>query len=195
MMLGLLFCLVLGEKLQPNTLSAAFRTSLTQLERTYGDRATNLYGLISLNVFRVGTLAMTLYAFTYSRAPFSILVFLYIALGVIGFVVLKSFVSWLISYTFDLRRATVLFAPQYDNIWTILCVLLYPVTLLHMNIGGHVLQWVLLALTLLFVILTAFKFWQYYFSAGLSWLYLTVYIVTLEILPLGAIWYAAGVFT
>ncbi len=187
LMLGLLLCLVLSEVLQPDSFSSVFRSTFTRLERVYGDRARNFYGVLLLNTFRIGTVAMALYVFTYSHAPFSLLTYGSIILLIIAIILVKMLVSGLVSYTFELGRTTALFLPQYDNLWTILCLLLYPVTLLCINLESAVLLWVAIGIVALFVALMLYKIMQYFYAGPKSLLYLMIYVVTLELLPLGAI--------
>jgi len=186
-MLGLLVCFVLSEVLQPETLRAAFRTTFTKMERIYGDRARNLYGVILLNLFRIGTFAMALYAFTYHSAPFSLRTYGIIIGVVLAVLTVRAAVSWLVAYTFELQRTVVIYLPQYDNLWTMLCVLLYPAILLCINFSGEAFHWLAIAIGALFVGVMIFKIVQYFYAGPQSVLYLLIYVVTLELLPLGAI--------
>lgn len=195
MMFGLLLCLILSEVLQPDTFRSVFRTTFTRMERIYGDRARNLYGVVLLNIFRVGTLAMALYVFSYRNAPFSLHTYGYIILLIIGILAVKVIVSMLISYTFELRQTTLFFLPQYDNLWTILCLLLYPVTLLRITITGTALFWITLGILALFLALILFKITQYFYTGLQSLVYLLIYVVTLELLPLGAIIFTTRLLT
>lgn len=195
LMLGLLLCLVLGEVLQPETLKLAFRTTFSKAERMYGDRAKSIYGLTFLNIFRVGTVAMALYVYSYHTSPFAITTFGLLMLLVIAFVGIKSVLSMLVSYTFNLRKMTALYGPQYNNLWTVLCVLLYPIILLYINVPHVALLWLPVVLLILFVVLLVIKSWQYYYAGPLSLVYLLIYIMTLELLPMGALWFTTNSLT
>ena len=187
-MFFLLACGVLSEVLQPGTLRLAFRTTFTRLERTFGDRANNFMSRLLLNIFRVGTLAMSLYVFTYHSSPFSLLTYCYVALLIVAVVLVKTILSLLVSYTFEMRRATTAFLPQYDNLWTILCVLLYPLNLLYINIlQNSVFFWIFVVVVAMFVIMMIFKLLQNFYTGSQSLLYLFLYTVTLELVPLGII--------
>ena len=187
LMFGLLLCVTMAEVLQPETLRLAFRTTFTKLDRTYGDRASDLISSVLLNVFRVGSLAMALYVFTWHREPFSILTFGGIVLLILGIVSVKVLCSFLVAYTYEMRGAAATYLPQYGNLWTMLCVLLYPLTLLYINIPESVvLRWFPLIIIGLFVVMILFKLLQYFYAGFRSLIYLLVYWVTLELLPLGA---------
>ena len=193
LMFFLLLCAVLAEVLQPGTLRLAFRTTFTRMERTFGDRAANFMGSLLLNTFRIGTLAMSLYLFMYHSTPFSILTYVYIVLLIVGVVLVKAMLSWLVSYTFGMRRSLSAFMPQYDSLWTILCILLYPLDLIYINVlGSTFLHWVSLAAVALFVSLLIFKLLQNFYAGPRSLLYLLIYMVTLEFLPIGAIFYSVS---
>ena len=188
LMFALLLCGVLAEVLQPGTLRLAFRTTFTRLERTFGDRANNFMGSLLLNIFRVGTLAMSLYVFLYRNEPFSIVTYGYIILLIMAVLLLKVICVWWVSYTFDMRRAVSACVPQYDSLWTILCLLLYPINLLYINtLGAPNLRWMPIVALVLFGGLVVFKMLQNFYSGLRSLLYLLLYIVTLEFLPLGAL--------
>ena len=188
LMFFLLLCVVLAEVLQPGTLRLAFRTTFTRLERTFGDRANNFMSSLLMNTFRVGTIAMALYVFFYHSAPFSMLTYCYIVVLLVGILFVKMLVSWLVSYTFEMRRSMVVFLPQYDNLWTILSIVLYPLTLLYINVSGSVaLYWICVAAVVLFVVMIVFKMMQNYYTGPQSLIYLVLYVLTLEFVPFGAI--------
>ena len=193
LMFFLLLCGVLAEVLQPGTLKLAFRTTFTRLERTFGDRANNFMSSLLLNVFRIGTLAMSLYVFTYHALSFSLLTYTYIVLLIIAIVLVKNLLVWLVSYTFEMRRATMTFLPQYDNLWTIFCLVLYPINLLYINVlQGAAFFWVFMAIVIVFVLLMMFKFLQNFYTGLQSLPYLFLYMLTLELVPLGAILLSAN---
>ena len=193
LMFALLLCLALTEVLQPDTLRTAFRSTFTKLERTYGDRASDVVGSLLLNIFRIGTLAMTLYVFTWQRTPFSMKTYGLIILVILGIVTVKTLCMWVVSLTFEMRSMAALYIPQYGNLWTIFCVLLYPVTLLYINMPESVvLRWLPVGIVGIFVVVMAYKLLQYFYAGARSLIYLLVYWVTLELLPLGVGFVAAS---
>lgn len=188
LMFFLLLCGVLSEALQPGSLRLAFRTTFTRLERTFGDRATNFMSSLLLNLFRIGTIAMSLYLYAYQHSPFSMLTFGYVILLILAILLVKMTLSWLVSYTFEMRRSANAFLPQYDNLWTILCVLLYPLNLLYINVSqGEFIYWASIVAAGLFVGLLVFKLLQNFYAGPRSLVYLLLYLVTLELVPFGAI--------
>lgn len=187
LMFVLLLNLILSEVLQPGLVRASFRATFTKMERMFGDQSINFMANLTLNIFRVGTLAMALYVFTYHHAPFSFLTYVYIILIIGGVLAVKAFFGWLVSYTFELHRTAALYVPQYNNLWTILCMTLYPITLLYINVAEwSFLAWLPMTVIIVFVALLLFKQLQYFYAGFSSLLYLIVYTVTLELLPIGA---------
>lgn len=187
LMLCLLLCLVVASVQQPDTIRMSFRTTFSRMERIYGDSAVNIWGAIALVVFRLGVIAMTLYLACYEQGHFSILTYFLIILIVLAFVALKSVIVWLLSYVFELKGNTNFYMPQYSNIWTAFCIVLYPFLLIMINIGNTaVMRWMLLAVAILFCIDVIVKLVQHYYSGLNSLPYIALYALTLEIIPMTA---------
>ena len=163
-MLGLLLCIVMAEVLQPETIRMSFRTTFSRMERMFGDSAVNFWGVIALTIYRVSIIAFALYLACYTHGEFSFLSYVYVILIVIAFVAIKSIAAWLLSYTFDLKRVTALYLPQYSTLWTAFSIVLYPIVLVFINIGHHrIFQWLLLALAALFCIDVIIKLLQHFY--------------------------------
>ncbi len=188
LMLGLLLCLVMAEVLQPETIKMSFRTTFSRMERMFGDSAVNFWGAVALNIYRLSIVALTLYLVCYTGGEFSILTFGLIFLIVIAFVAVKSIFAWILSYTFDLKRVTALYMPQYSNLWTALCIVLYPVLLVLINVGHHnFFRWLILIIAGLFCIDILIKLVQHFYQGLNSLGYIALYTLTLEIIPLAAL--------
>ena len=187
LMLGLLLCIVMAEVLQPGTIRTAFRTTFSRMERIYGDSAVNFWGAVALTLFRLGTIALALYLVCYHQGDFSIRTYALITLIVIAFVAIKSVCSWLLSYVFDLKRDVALYTPQYSSLWTALCIVLYPVLLLYINIGqDNIIRWIILILIILFGVDIIIKLLQHFYNGLASLGYIALYTLTLEIIPFTA---------
>lgn len=190
LMLVLLLCMVMAEVLQPETIRTSFRTTFSRMQRMFGDSAVNFLGAVALTVFRVCVIALTLYLACYEEGSFSILTYGWIILIVIAFVLIKSLSAWIISYTFDLKRDTALYMPQYSNLWTALCIVLYPVLLVTINIGYNgVIRWIMLAIAALFCIEVVIKLIQHFYTGVQSLGYIALYTLTLEIVPATAMFF------
>ncbi len=187
LMVGLLFCMVAAEVLQPDTIRTSFRTTFSRMQRMYGDSAVNFWGAVALNLFRVGIVALTLYLACYAQGEFAFRTFVLAVLIVFAFVAVKSLFTWLVSYTFDLKRDTALYMPQYSNLWTALCIVLYPILLLTINIGhNNIMKWVFAAIAALFCIDVVIKLVQHFYNGLGSIGYILLYTLTLEVIPITA---------
>ena len=143
--------------------------------------------MLLTSVFRVCIIALTLYLACYEEGAFSILTFGWIILIVIAFVAIKSVSAWIVSYTFDLKRDTAQYMPQYSNLWTALCIVLYPVLLITINIGHNgVIRWIILGIAALFCIDVIVKLIQHFYNGLQSLGYIALYTLTLEIIPAAA---------
>ena len=104
------------------------------------------------------------------------------------------FFGWLVGYTFELRRVTDLYIPHYDNLWTVLAVLLYPFVLLFIHLNDSIIMpWLILALVGVFAMAVMIKLFMHFYAGAQSVVYIIVYMVTLEILPLAALFYGATI--
>ena len=187
LMLGLLLCMIMAEVLQPETIRTSFRTTFSHMQRMFGDSAVNFWGAVALTIYRVCIVALTLYLACYEKGTFSLLTYGWIILIVIAFVAIKSLSAWLVSYTFDLKRDTALYMPQYSNLWTALCIVLYPVLLITINIGHNsIIRWIILAIVALFCIDVIIKLVQHFYNGLQSLGYIALYTLTLEIIPAAA---------
>lgn len=187
LMLGLLLCMIMAEVLQPETIRTSFRTTFSHMQRMFGDSAVNFWGAVALTIYRVCIIALTLYLACYEKGTFSLLTYGWIILIVIAFVAIKSLCAWLVSYTFDLKRDTALYMPQYSNLWTALCIVLYPVLLITINIGHNsIIRWIILAIVALFCIDVIIKLVQHFYNGLQSLGYIALYTLTLEIIPAAA---------
>ncbi len=184
LMFALLVCIVMAEALQPETIRTSFRTTFSRMQRMYGDSAVNFWGLVALTLFRLCVVALTLYLFCYTQGEFSILTYGTIILVVIAFVAVKSLFAWIITYVFDLKPNTNLYMPQYSNLWTAACVVLYPILLLMINFGEQtIMKWIIVGIAALFCAGVIVKLLQHYFNGISSLGYILLYTLTLEIIP------------
>jgi len=192
-MFGLLICLVFAEWQQLGTVSAAFRTTFSRIERIYGDSASSLVGRIFLNIFRIGTLALAVYLGTHDgNSGIVVRGYLYVVLLLLAVEFVKMFFGWLVGYTFELRRSMDVYLSHYDNLWTVLAILLYPILLLDIHIFGNtVIPWLLLSVGILFVLAVFIKMMMHFYRGVQTAPYVALYMVTLEILPLVVIVYGA----
>lgn len=190
-MFGTMICLLLTEWQQPGTILNAFRTTFTRLERMYGDSGTSILGEIFLNTFRIGTIALAITLITY-KVDFHFIHFAMVIGIIFAVMLLKMFLSWLVDFTFELRRTVAVYLPHYDNLWTVLAMLLYPVVLVYIHLSDNiVMPYLLGGIVAFFMLAVLIKLVMYFYNGVRSALYIGLYMITLEILPFALIVAAA----
>lgn len=190
-MLILLVMAVLVEAHQKGNYRQILRSLTSKSERDYGDATMDWIAATMLTVYRVGILSMMLYI-VFFHSPYSQF---YTYLAIMGIVVLvfaiKMLLSWLCSYTFSQLRRFVSAAQQMDNIITVVCLALYPVTLLAINYEGGLWLYLLIgAIALGYVVLVVYKLVMIFMVKPLSVFYIILYFLTLEVLPWSIIIFA-----
>ena len=190
MMLALLLFAVLGEWLQPGIISQAPGAMVVRAERSYKDAPANTIGQLLLALFRIGCLAMGICLCLEPEGRFSFVSFAVVCGLIFGMLMVKMLCNVLLNYTFEISR---LFAGPYElyaNIATLTCLVLYPALLLTMHFGtvtSH--RHVLAGATVLFLALWAYRSFRLFVISPKAMGYWALYIGTLEILPLGALYF------
>ena len=162
-MLVLLLFAVLSEWLQPGVIAQSPVSILVRAERTYKDAPTSVMAQILITLFRIGTLAM--------------LICLYFCE----------------SGSFQLSRQFGEIYEHYSNLLTLTVVALYPVLLLFLHIGSAAsYRWLLIITGGVFLLLWLFRSAQQYIRTPMAILYLLVYTLTLEVLPMAGLIYLSA---
>ena len=189
-MLALLLCAVLGELLQPGVISQASSSLLSHNERTYRDAPVNFPGQAMMTLFRIGTIAMGLYLCLYTGGPYRFGVFAALC-GIIGAILIgKMLCNSLLDYTFQISRRFMPAYEQYGDITTITTCILYPVLLVMMRIESLIInRWLIGSVAVLFLLMWLYRLVRNYIQSPMAILYVALYIFTLEVLPLGLLFY------
>lgn len=192
-MLALLLCAVLSEYMQPGVISQAHTSLFSQSDRTYKDAPVNFIGQFMITLFRIGTLAMAVCLSVYTEGNLRFGAFAVIGGITLAVLLVKMACTALVDYTFMLSRR---FAPaygQYSDIATIAVCALFPAVLAVLYIGNQTAaRWVLLGATALFVVMWTYRMVRTYLQSLLAILYIALYIVTLEALPVGVLLYISS---
>ena len=160
MMLALLLCAVLGEMFQPGVISQAHASLLAQNDRTY----------------------------TGGHAGFGV----YAALCglVIAMIVVKMLCNNLLDYTFQISRRFMPPYEQYGDITTIVAYILYPALLVMLRVDDLLVnRWLVGSVIALFLLMWLYRLARNYVQSFAALAYVVLYIGTLEILPLGFLFY------
>ena len=184
-MLFLLLCAILSEFMQPGIILKSGTSLITRTERTYKDAPTNFLGQTLIALFRIGTLAMALCLCFSPSDNFRFVAFLVACGLILAILLLKMLCNIMLDYTFMLTRRFASPYEHYANIATIATCVLYPCLLIVLRIGSQTAGlWILGIATVLFLAMWLYRTVRTLIVSPISILYLTIYICTLELLPL-----------
>lgn len=185
LMLALGFCAVMGEVFQPGVISSASESLFAHANRTYKQAPDNFPGQMLLTLFRIGipALALCLFLDVHSLAAYGVAAAMMVAMMVV-----KRLCDRVLDYTFHLRVAAGGVRTHYANIGTLSSMMLYVCLLVLLQTGSVTAnRWIIGICALLFVMMVTYRLARIYVTDAKAILYLGIYILTLEVLPLGAL--------
>ena len=189
-MLALLLCAVLGELLQPGVISQASSSLLSQNDRTYKNAPTNFPGQVMITMFRIGTAAMGLYLCLYTGGQSGFGVFATLCGLIVALLLVKMLCNNLLDYTFQISRRFMPAYEQYGDITTIATCILYPALLIMLRVDNILMnRWLVDSIAVLFLLMWLYRLARNYIQSLGSILYVGLYLGTLEVLPLGLLFY------
>ncbi|MBR4705051.1 MAG: DUF4271 domain-containing protein [Paludibacteraceae bacterium] len=189
-MLVLLLIAILSEWLQPGVITQAALSLVARTDRTYKEAPANTFGQLFIALFRIGTLALGLCLCLATDGQFSFVGFSVVCGLILGMLLLKMLCNQLLDYTFLLTRRAVAPYEHYANIATLATLVLYPAILILMHVGTPVAgRWVVGIVTILFIGMWLYRSFRLFVTSVRDLLYLMLYVATLEILPLAALYY------
>ena len=184
-MLVLMLFAILSEWLQPGVISKTTESLRTHGDRLYKEVPTNAMAQIFITLFRLGVSALALCLCFSTAGTFSFMAFLAVNGIIIGVLVLKMLCNLWIDYTFMLSRQFGSTFEHYSNIFTMISVALYPLLLVFLHIGTPLMfRWLLGIFAVLFLIVWLYCSARLYVRSPQAIVYLLIYFVTLECLPL-----------
>lgn len=189
-MLVLLLCAILSEVMQPGVILQAPTSLLAQTDRTYKDAPVNLYGQMLISLFRIGTLAMGVYLCIPESIAFRFGIYAAICGVTLGILLVKMLSNAVIGFTFGLSGPMNQSYEHYGDITTLTTCALYPAILVLLRIGDiNASRWVLVIASGLFILMWTYRLIRSYMTDPKAVLYIILYICTLEVLPLGALFF------
>ena len=192
-MLFLLLFAIVGEYMQPGIITQAYQSLRPRIERVYKDAPNNILSQILITFFRIGTLAMALCLCFAEEATFSFAAFAAVSGLIVAVLMVKMLCNALVDYTFILSRRFMPIYEHYANIFTLTTCILYPCLLVLLRVGNEMaVRWVLGIVTIFFVTLWIYRSARTFIQSPLAIIYFLLYIVTLEVLPIGALLYFAS---
>lgn len=188
-MLVLLLCAIVSEWLQPGIITQAHESLIAKTDRTYKESPNTFLGQMLISVFRIGTIAMALCLCVYKGTGFSFAAFAVICGLVVALLLLKMLFNRIIDYTFALSRRFGEAYELYADIVTLAAVALYPIVLAMLRIGTPLLaQWGTGIVAVLFLGMWIYRSARLYIVSPIAVVYLTLYIGTLEVLPIASLY-------
>ena len=194
LMFGLLICAVLAEFLQRGIISQALQSILTRSDRTYKDAPMNFWAQVLITIFRVGVIALAICLCCYTGGTFAFAAFGEVCGLIVGLVVVKMLCQWILDYTFRFSRLFESAYEPYANILTLVTVILYPILLILFRVdSAAVAKWCIGLVAVLFILLWLYRGGRIFIQSPMSILYFVLYLCTLEILPMAALYYLSEI--
>lgn len=183
----LLILQVINQSTQ-NNLVVVLRNVFSRSERFYTNQTRNWMNEIVSTIFSIGVLGLGVYILVNQSVVIRFLTYL----QVLGIVSLVYFLQLLlvhgVGYVFLSPKKKANTIEQYRGIRTIVPLLLYPILLLAINCHNMMVINVLcMLIALIFVGLLLAKSWVLFSQNMRSILYMLLYIVYLEVMPLAII--------
>lgn len=181
--------------LNPVAFVDCFVSVVADMERRYTDAAKS-WGLIVLSlVLRMCTLALAIFCFIYIYSyrldlagvelPFSLSDYLCVLLVISVVYAIKSLLEWLLNIVFCFTPRTMVIYQHYANLFTVVSLLLFPILLFTINFAyPKVIGACLLLVAGVYMLVMMIKMCRIYLHSLRALLYILLYLVTVEILPL-----------
>lgn len=192
-MLALLLCAVLAEYYQPGVITQAPTTLFAHADRMYKEAPVNFMGQLLITLFRLGTpsLALCLCFCPSAHAPFS--AFWAVCGCLLAVILAKMLCNVLLDYTFMLTRRFGAIYEAYANLATTGALLLYPALLVLLRVSDPLIaQWTVGGLAVLYIGTWTFRTIRTCVTSPGAFIYLILYIATLEVLPMSAFIYLSA---
>ena len=189
-LLALLLLLVLNHSPQ-YSLIGSVKNVFSHAERVYGAQSRAWGSEVCEWLFRIGVLAMAVWALTIGDGRLAIgngamgyakVLALVLAVYVVQRLILRG-----VGYVFIQRTQLDSAMEQYNAICSAACVCLYPIVLVVTNVPvAHLAQILCGAVLMAFVGIIVWKSIRLFYTNMLSLLYISLYIIFLEIMPIMA---------
>lgn len=189
LMLSVFLMLVWITIVNPRWITDSLAIMFARVERRYTRTASSRVAEIVSGLFAVCTLAFALYLALYNDRSFKMGTYWAIVGIIVAIGIAKIAIMFGLNGIFRFYKPFKLVVGHYLNIWKMTCFFLYIVSLAALQ-GLSVkvtivLYGVVMALFLLAVTVSAFRTLCF---KPISVLYITIYLLTLEVLPLAALY-------
>ncbi len=194
-MLALLLLLVLNHSPQ-YSLIGSVKNVFSHAERVYGAQSRAWGSEVCEWLFRIGVLAMAVWILAIGNGRLAIgngaMGYAKVLGVVLGVYIVQRLVLRGVGYVFVSRKLLSTAMEQYNAICSAACVCLYPIVLVVMNVpAAHLAQILCGAVLVAFVGMIVWKSIRLFYTNILSLLYILLYIIFLEIMPIMVIFSVA----
>ena len=155
----------------------------SQAERTYSFRARAWADEITLRGFQLGIVAMAILMWIHPMNVSHPIIYAKVLGVLLGTYVVQSILVHIVAWVFLSTKRMDAVLEQRNNIRTLVCIGIYPILLLWMNVSVIPSLFLGLIIVLFFIMLIG-KSLQLFYTNPLSILYILLYIFCLEILPI-----------
>lgn len=194
-MLGLLVLACTAHAMQPNALIVGFKTLFTAKDRSsaFIDSEMNLRAQMMTIVYAVFAAAMSLYITWTVYLPyehFSFTTYMAIVGGTTIMAGIRTILQLLTRYTFFSKKQTETFSGHYYYLVTSTAVIQFPILLLSLfwnTLPAQCIMWLNLGVMLFYLLVLLLKMLLIFVHDLKSLLYTILYLLTLEIIPLGGL--------
>lgn len=183
----ILFCV----SRQPAILQDTIHSLLSKMDRSYNDTNTDRLTNLLIGIVRVGLIAFVI-DLMLPQQGFSILTYLMVAGAVAAFEICKKGITKMVSFVFELYRLYADPNTQYQGLWNLVAALFFPIILLGINYGTTpFFYWAIGIVMATYMLVLLIKMIQNYVTKPMSFVYILLYIVTIEVLPIASLIWAA----
>lgn len=187
-MAWVMFVLLVVGLLSPLTrvTSMTLQSIFSRSERSYAVHVRSRMSGLALHIFRFGIVAMAMLLCAFPQGAFSFLSYLKVFGGCAILYTLQTLVLYGVVAVFVSPKRMGAIKEQYDSIRTSVCACAYPILLVLVNIPSiSALPWIFCGIVFVVYVIVLFaKAVQLLYTHPLSVLYILLYVVCLEILPL-----------
>lgn len=189
-LLALLLLLVLNRSAGMGVIGS-LRSVFSQSERVYGAQSRAWGSEVCEWLFRIGVLAMAVWILAIGNGRLAIgngaMGYAKVLALVLAVYVVQRFILRGVGYVFIQRKQLDSAMEQYNAICSAACVCLYPIVLVVTNVPvAHLAQILCGAVLMAFVGIIVWKSIRLFYTNMLSLLYISLYIIFLEIMPIMA---------
>ena len=194
-MLALLLLLVLNHSPQ-YSLIGSVKNVFSHAERVYGAQSRAWGSEVCEWLFRIGVLAMVVWILAIGNGRLAIgngaMGYAKVLGVVLGVYIVQRLVLRGVGHVFVSRKQLSAAMEQYNATCSAACVCLYPIVLVVMNVpAAHLAQILCGAVLVAFVGMIVWKSIRLFYTNILSLLYILLYIIFLEIMPIMVIFSVA----